>query len=151
MNKRNIIIAIIFAVFSLITVNNATAQLNGTSYRKSEKVLRIKQGTWLYNTMIGYEIWSETDNQFDNTFNTINLGETKEECLQTLNDLIEICENELLTIVEEGSYYELVISGHKELGINYISFREEYKNAGYSILYKKHLTKLIEWFENNLE
>jgi len=150
MNKRFFIIAIIFAVFSLITVNNAMAQLNAVEISKPEELMTVNLGySWLYKTSIGYEIWAMTDNQFDEGFNAIRLGTTKEECVQSLNDLLDMCVNQTSAVVKQGST-ELVITTTKIFGGKTLIFQES-DNVGDSWISEKQIKKVIKWFENNVE
>lgn len=150
MNKRNIIIAIIFAVFSLITVNNATAQLNAVEISNPEELMTINMAySWLYKTSIGYEIWATTDNQFDEGFNAIRLGTTKDECIQSLNDLLDMCVNQKSAVVKQG-YNELMIRSNTIFGGKTLIFQES-DNAGDSWISERQIKKVIKWFENNVE
>lgn len=151
MNKRNIIIAIIFAVFSLITVNNATAQLNAVEISKPEELMTVNLGySWLYRTSIGYEIWATTDNRFDEGFNAIRLGTTKDECIQSLNDLLDMCVNQKSAVVKQGYYRELVITATTIFGGKTLIFKES-DNAGDSWISERQIKKVIKWFEKNVE
>lgn len=150
MNKRNIIIAIIFAVFSLITVNNAMAQLNAIEISKPEQLMTVNLSySWLYKTSIGYEIWAMTDNQFDEGFNAIRLGNTKDECIQSLNDLLDMCVNQKSAVVKQG-YNELMIRANTIFGGKTLIFQES-DNAGDSWISERQIKKVIKWFENNVE
>lgn len=150
MNKRNIIIAIIFAVFSLITVNNAMAQLNAIEISKPEQLMTVNLSySWLYKTSIGYEIWAMTDNQFDEGFNAIRLGTTKDECIQSLNDLLDMCVNQKSAVVKQG-YNELMIRYNTIFGGKTLIFQES-DNAGDSWISERQIKKVIKWFENNVE
>lgn len=150
MNKRNIIIVIIFAVFSLITVNNATAQLNAVEISKPEELMTINMAySWLYKTSIGYEIWATTDNQFDEGFNAIRLGTTKDECIQSLNDLLDMCVNQKSAVVKQG-YDELMIRANTIFGGKTLIFQES-DNAGDSWISERQIKKVIKWFENIAE
>lgn len=150
MNKRNIIIAIIFAVFSLITVNNATAQLNAVEISKPEELMTVNTTySWLYKTSRGYEIWARTDNEFDEGFNSINLGTTKDECLQSLDDLLDMCVNQKSAVVKQGRK-ELMITSTKVFGGKTLIFQES-DMFGDSWISEKQIKKVITWFENNVE
>lgn len=148
MNKRNIIIAIIFAVFSLITVNNATAQLNGTEVKSPKEVMKVNSNAWVYETSRGYEIWANTDNMFDDGFNKINLGRTKEECLASLNDIMSICENTSTVVVKQATG-TVTIMGFKIDGKE-IVFKEDEK-YGSSRLKYRYIKKIVSYFENIAE
>lgn len=150
MNKRNIIIAIIFAVFSLITVNKAMAQLNAVEISKPEELMTVNISySWLYKTSVGYEIWAMTDNQFDEGFNAIRLGTTKDECIQSLNDLLDMCVNQKSAVVKQG-YNELVITANTIFGGKTLIFQES-DNAGDSWISERQIKKVIKWFEKNFE
>lgn len=150
MNKRNIIIAIIFAVFSLITVNNATAQLNAIEISEPEELMTVNLGySWLYRTSIGYEIWATTDNRFDEGFNAIRLGTTKDECIQSLNDLLDMCVNQKSAVVKQG-HRELMITATTIFGGKTLIFQES-RYAGDSWISERQIKKVIKWFENNVE
>ena len=150
MNKRNIIIAIIFAVFSLIIVNKAMAQLNAVEISKPEELMTVNISySWLYKTSVGYEIWAMTDNQFDEGFNAIRLGTTKDECIQSLNDLLDMCVNQKSAVVKQG-YNELVITANTIFGGKTLIFQES-DNAGDSWISERQIKKVIKWFEKNVE
>lgn len=144
MNKRFFIIAIIFAIFSV----SAMAQLNGTEVKSPKEVMKVNNNAWVYETSRGYEIWANTDNMFDDGFNKINLGRTKEECLASLNDIMSICENTSTVVVNQVTG-TVTIMGFKVDGKE-IVFKEDEK-YGSSCLKYRYIKKIVSYFENNVE
>ena len=146
MKKLFCFVAFLFALTSM-----AIAQLNVISYveTKPEKIKVIQpQYSWLYKTSNGYQIWANSDNHIDRHYNAIQLGETPEQCLQTLTDLYSIIENQVATLEVQQNDDKLFITTDSQLGVKRAWFRAVGVNAGRSWVSKNQVLSLIDYFNS---
>ena len=140
-----------FVAFLFALTTMAVAQLNVTSSVETKpekiKVLQFSY-SWLYKTSDGYQIRANTDNQFDNHYNTIQLGETPEQCVQTLTDLYNLIENQVAAVEVQQDDDKLVITTRNQLGVKQAWFRIVGLNAGKSWVTKNQVSSLIDYFNS---
>ena len=145
MKKLFCFVAFLFALTSM-----AIAQLNVISSveTRPEKIKDIlSQYSWLYKTSNGYQIRAETTNQFDRYYNIIRLGETPEQCLQTLTDLYNIIENQVAAVEVQQNNDKLIITTCIQRGIKTAWFRVDV-NAGKSWVTNNQVSSLIDYFNS---
>lgn len=142
-----------FVAFLFALTTMAVAQLNVTSSVETKpekiKVLQFSY-SWLYKTSTGYQIWANTDNKFDRHYNTLKLGETPAQCVQTLTDLYNLIENQVPAVEVQQGESKLIITTCSQLGVKQAWFRVVGLNAGKSWVTKNQVSSLIEYFNSML-
>lgn len=128
------------------------------SIKKSD-VVKPKQMTtlsmswsWIYQADDSYFLVMKSDNQFDDHY-WLKIGETKEECLESLSALQEMMDNMGETKrynVDNGMGESFSVTLSRELGIKKLTFNgESYAGAGF--LLASNLSKATKWIEKNVK
>ena len=143
------ILTIIIALVTLAGV--ADAQISVKRSDKATQVATLSMSwAWLYQQDGGYYLVMKSDNQFDDSF-WLKIGETKEECLESLNSLLELCG----TIGEAdrfdigGGGETLDVTQYKAMGAKGLRFHGKGR-AGTGYILPAHLTKAVKWIEKNV-
>lgn len=142
-------------IFLVIFAGIADAQI---SIKKSD-VGKPKQMTtlsmswsWIYQADDSYFLVMKSDNQFDDHY-WLKIGDTKEECLESLSALQEMMDNMGESDrydVDNGMGESFSVTLSRELGIKKLTFNGgQYAGAGFLIA--PNLTKAIKWIEKNVK
>ena len=145
---KKIIICTILCM--LCAVSNAQLVVKYESTDKTEKVCSVRPtySHVLYNTELGYTLFINSSNRFDDPF-SISLGEDKETAIETLNLLINVGENS--NKISANSSNELLnIRGESYMGIKAI-FISGNKHAGDCSLNVSELKKVVTKVQNYKE
>lgn len=108
--------------------------------------------SWIYQADDSYFIVMKSDNQFDDNY-WLKIGDTKEECLESLSALREMMDNMGETErynVDNGMGESFSVTLSRELGIKKLTFNgESYAGAGF--LLATNLSKATKWIEKNVK
>ena len=108
--------------------------------------------SWIYQADDSYFLVMKSDNQFDDNY-WLKIGDTKEECLESLSALREMMDNMGETErynVDNGMGESFSVTLSRELGIKKLTFNgESYAGAGF--LLASNLSKAIKWIEKNVK
>lgn len=108
--------------------------------------------SWIYQADDSYFLVMKSDNQFDDHY-WLKIGDTKEECLESLSALQEMMDNMGETErynVDNGMGESFSVTLSRELGIKKLTFNgESYAGAGF--LLASNLSKAIKWIEKNVK
>lgn len=108
--------------------------------------------SWIYQADDSYFLVMKSDNQFDDHY-WLKIGDTKEECLESLSALQEMMGNMGETErynVDNGMGESFSVTLSRELGIKKLTFNgESYAGAGF--LLASNLSKAIKWIEKNVK
>lgn len=108
--------------------------------------------SWIYQADDSYFLVMKSDNQFDDNY-WLKIGDTKEECLESLSALQEMMDNMGETErynVDNGMGESFSVTLSRELGIKKLTFNgESYAGAGF--LLASNLSKAIKWIEKNVK
>lgn len=153
---KKFIITIILALVASISFT-ANAQI---TVSKSDNTLKeIKTISlywqWLYTdkTPDGetqYLLALKSSNQFDKNWYWISLGTSKDECIASVNALLEIYNTagkDDIFYIKDNYGETLVVSVIKTLGKQLIFRDSAHRYAGYAQTEKMHLEKLLKYFE----
>lgn len=150
---RKFIIFLLAFIISSMFAPYSKAQLNITASveKKPEKVMTMVLAySYVYQLGNGaYEFWAKTDNQFDNGFTTLFLGDSPETVLQTLKDLRYLMDNEIAAVNVQQERGDIVITYANQLGEKILWLNQDGK-AGRSWISKQQVNKLITYFSGLL-
>jgi hypothetical protein len=108
--------------------------------------------SWIYQADDSYFLVMKSDNQFDDHY-WLKIGDTREECLESLSALQEMMDNMGETErynVDNGMGESFSVTLSRELGIKKLTFNgESYAGAGFLIA--SNLSKAIKWIEKNVK
>lgn len=108
--------------------------------------------SWIYQADDSYFLVMKSDNQFDDHY-WLKIGDTKEECLESLSAIQEMMDNMGETErynVDNGMGESFSVTLSRELGIKKLTFNgESYAGAGF--LLASNLSKAIKWIEKNVK
>lgn len=108
--------------------------------------------SWIYQADDSYFLVMKSDNQFDDHY-WLKIGDTREECLESLSALQEMMDNMGETErynVENGMGESFSVTISRELGIKKLTFNgESYAGAGF--LLASNLSKATKWIEKNVK
>lgn len=147
-------IALLLTIVNCLLCNSIYAQLNITA-AVDQAPERIMNGqlsySWLYKTGSGnYEYWARTDNQFDQHYTTLFLGNTPEAALLTLNDLKSLMEKEVAGVAVQQEGGDVVLSFHRQLGARMLWIHQT-GQAGKSWISLQIVEKFIKYFEKEIQ
>lgn len=142
---------ILTAVAALLVSVSASAQLaiKASVQNAPEKLLTLQMTySWLYHSDIsGYEIRLRTDNQFDRSGTTVEIGDTPESALQTLRDMKVLLANETAGVsVAQTHHEDITLLYVNQLGSKMFWIKQD-GNGGKSWLSEKQIDRLVEYFE----
>jgi hypothetical protein len=108
--------------------------------------------SWIYQADESYFLVMKSDNQFDDHY-WLKIGDTREECLESLSALQEMMDNMGETErynVDNGMGESFSVTLSRELGIKKLTFNgESYAGAGF--LLASNLSKATKWIEKNVK
>lgn len=108
--------------------------------------------SWIYQADDSYFLVMKSDNQFDDHY-WLKIGDTREECLESLSALQEMMDNMGETErynVDNGMGESFSVTLSRELGIKKLTFNgESYAGAGF--LLASNLSKATKWIEKNVK
>lgn len=147
------ILSIIVVLVALTGIANAQITIKKSAVGRPVQVATLSQAwSWLYKVDDMYFIGMKSDNQFETWF-WMSLGKTKDECLESLSSLLELCD----TITDEDAYdidngigEKLSVTKYKAMGMNGLKFRDD-SHVGFGYILPANLTKAQKWIQKNLE
>lgn len=135
---------------------NASAQLNIVKRESALKAIYTVSLSqiWIYQDNEQYYLACISDNQFDENYFWLTIGKNKEECLASIDGLIEIAKS------KKGEFFELedtfgeklTASSYSVMGERVVFLKDQENryagNGNLSILYLK---KARKWIEKNID
>lgn len=149
--KRYLLILLALVTFAGIADAQISIKKSDTGKAKQETTLSMSW-SWIYSADNSYFIVMKSDNQFDDSF-WLKMGETQEECIETINSLLELCKT-----IGESDRYEIDngagetfdVTQYKALGATGIRFHGD-GYAGSAFLLASNLNKALKWIQKNVK
>lgn len=150
---KKIILFIIIAVFFS---SKSYSQLNITSDIEKQNIVLCKSKKF-GNYELSLRRWvsandddnyeyvltcSQTTNRYDSRYNYIKLGTSKEQVIQSLADLFNLCENKKTNIYVDNDRTNITVLSI--LGKRCLRVRTS-PNAGYSYFYKENFERFLKY------
>lgn len=149
--KRILTTLIVLVTFAGIA--DAQISIKKSDVGKPKQMTTLSMSwSWIYQADDSYFLVMKSDNQFDDNY-WLKIGETKEECLESLSALQEMMDNMGETErynVDNGMGESFSVTLSRELGIKKLTFNgESYAGAGF--LLASNLSKATKWIEKNVK
>lgn len=149
--KKIISIALSLVLFAGIADAQISIKKSSVDTPKQMTTLTMSW-SWIYQINDTYFIVMKSDNQFDDNF-WLQIGETKEECLESLSSLLELAdtigETERFEI-DNGMREKYVATHYRAMGTNGLNFTGQ-GHAGTGYINTNNLNKAVKWIEKNVE
>ena len=147
------ILSILIALVTFAGIADAQITIKKSDVGKPKQMTTLSMSwSWIYQADDSYFIVMKSDNQFDDHY-WLKIGDTKEECLESLSALQEMMDNMGETErynVDNGMGESFSVTLSRELGIKKLTFNgESYAGAGF--LLASNLSKAIKWIEKNVK
>lgn len=147
------IIPILLALVAFAGSANAQITIKKSDVDRPEQLTILSpMWSWLYKSNNAYYLVMKSDNQFDDWF-WLRIGETKDECLESIESLQELCK----TItdkdrfeIDNGKGKQFIVTQYKALGITGLHF-DGGGYAGFGYLLPANLAKAQKWIQKNVE
>ena len=149
--KRILTTLIVLVTFAGIA--DAQISIKKSDVGKPKQMTTLSMSwSWIYQADDSYFLVMKSDNQFDDNY-WLKIGETKEECLESLSALQEMMDNMGETErynVDNGMGESFSVTLSRELGIKKLTFNgESYAGAGF--LLASNLSKATKWIEKTVK
>lgn len=149
---RKILSILIFLV-TFAGIADAQITIKKSDVGKPKQMTTLSMSwSWIYQADDSYFLVMKSDNQFDDHY-WLKIGDTKEECLESLSALQEMMDNMGETErynVDNGMGESFSVTISRELGIKKLTFNgESYAGAGF--LLASNLYKATKWIEKNVK
>ena len=149
--KRILTTLIVLVTFAGIA--DAQISIKKSDVGKPKQMTTLSMSwSWIYQADDSYFLVMKSDNQFDDHY-WLKIGDTKEECLESLSALQEMMDNmgdSDRYEVDNGMGESFSVTISRELGIKKLTFNgESYAGAGF--LLASNLSKAIKWIEKNVK
>lgn len=143
----------LFALVTFAGIANAQISIKKSDVGKPKQMTTLSMSwSWIYQADDSYFLVMKSDNQFDDHY-WLKIGDTKEECLESLSALQEMMDNMGETErynVDNGMGESFSVTLSRELGIKKLTFNgESYAGAGF--LLASNLSKATKWIEKNVK
>lgn len=147
------ILSILIALVTFAGIADAQISIKKSDVGKPKQMTTLSMSwSWIYQADDTYYIVMKSDNQFDDHY-WLKIGDTKEECLESLSALQEMMDNMGETErynVDNGMGESFSVTISRELGIKKLTFNGEFY-AGAGFLLASNLTKATKWIEKNVK
>lgn len=149
--KRILTTLIVLVTFAGIA--DAQISIKKSDVGKPKQMTTLSMSwSWIYQADDSYFLVMKSDNQFDDHY-WLKIGDTREECLESLSALQEMMDNMGETErynVDNGMGESFSVTLSRELGIKKLTFNgESYAGAGF--LLASNLNKATKWIEKNVK
>lgn len=149
--KRILTTLIVLVTFAGIA--DAQISIKKSDVGKPKQMTTLSMSwSWIYQADDSYFLVMKSDNQFDDHY-WLKIGDTREECLESLSALQEMMDNMGETErynVDNGMGESFSVTLSRELGIKKLTFNgESYAGAGFLIA--SNLSKATKWIEKNVK
>lgn len=147
------ILTTLIALVTLAGIADAQISIKKSDVGKPKQMTTLSMSwSWIYQADDSYFLVMKSDNQFDDHY-WLKIGDTREECLDSLSALQEMMDNMGETErynVDNGMGESFSVTLSRELGIKKLTFNgESYAGAGFLIA--SNLSKAIKWIEKNVK
>ena len=147
------ILSILLSLVTFAGIADAQITIKKSDVGKPKQMTTLSMSwSWIYQADDSYFLVMKSDNQFDDWY-WLKMGETKEECLESLSALQEMMDSMGETErynVDNGMGESFSVTLSRELGIKKLIFHgEHYAGAGFLIA--PNLTKATKWIEKNVK
>jgi len=147
------ILTTLIALVTLAGIADAQISIKKSDVGKPKQMTTLSMSwSWIYQADDSYFLVMKSDNQFDDHY-WLKIGDTREECLESLSALLEMMDNMGETErhdVDNGMGESFSVTLSRDLGIKKLTFHGE-KYAGAGFLLATNLTKAIKWIEKNVK
>ena len=146
------ILPIIIALVAFSGIANAQISIKKSDVGRARQVATLAMyWSWIYQIDSTYYLVMKSDNQFDDSY-WLRIGETKDECIGSLNSLKELAQ----TItdsdrfeIDNGEHITFIATQYKSMGIKGVKFQGR-GHAGIGYILPSNLDKAIKWIEKNV-
>ena len=149
--KRILTTLIVLVTFAGIA--DAQISIKKSDVGKPKQMTTLSMSwSWIYQADDSYFLVMKSDNQFDDHY-WLKIGDTREECLESLSALQEMMDNMGETErynVDNGMGESFSVTLSREFGIKKLTFNGEFY-AGAGFLLASNLTKATKWIEKNVK
>lgn len=147
------ILTTLIALVTFAGIADAQISIKKSDVGKPKQMTTLSMSwSWIYQADDSYFLVMKSDNQFDDHY-WLKIGDTREECLESLSALQEMMDNMGETErynVDNGMGESFSVTLSRELGIKKLTFNgESYAGAGF--LLASNLSKAIKWIEKNVK
>lgn len=147
------ILTTLIALVTFAGIADAQISIKKSDVGKPKQMTTLSMSwSWIYQADDSYFLVMKSDNQFDDNY-WLKIGDTKEECLESISALQEMMDNMGETErynVDNGMGESFSVTISRELGIKKLTFNgESYAGAGFLIA--SNLSKAIKWIEKNVK
>ena len=147
------ILTTLIALVTFAGIADAQISIKKSDVGKPKQMTTLSMSwSWIYQADDSYFLVMKSDNQFDDNY-WLKIGETKEECLESLSALQEMMDNMGETErynVDNGMGESFSVTLSRELGIKKLTFNgESYAGAGF--LLASNLSKATKWIEKTVK
>ena len=147
------ILTTLIALVTLAGIADAQISIKKSDVGKPKQMTTLSMSwSWIYQADDSYFLVMKSDNQFDDHY-WLKIGNTREECLESLSALQEMMDNMGETErynVDNGMGESFSVTLSRELGIKKLTFNgESYAGAGF--LLASNLSKATKWIEKNVK
>ena len=147
------ILTTLIALVTFAGIADAQISIKKSDVGKPKQMTTLSMSwSWIYQADDSYFLVMKSDNQFDDHY-WLKIGDTREECLESLSALQEMMDNMGETErynVDNGMGESFSVTLSRELGIKKLTFNgESYAGAGF--LLASNLSKATKWIEKNVK
>ena len=147
------ILSILIALVTFAGIADAQISIKKSDIGKGKQVATLAMSwSWIYQDGDGYFLDMKSDNQYDDHF-LLHLGKTKDECVESLNSLLELAntigETDRFNI-DNGAGEVFDVTQYKAIGMKGLRFHGE-GYAGTSYLTPNNLNKALKWIQKNVK
>jgi hypothetical protein len=147
------ILTTLIALVTLAGIADAQISIKKSDVGKPKQMTTLSMSwSWIYQADDSYFLVMKSDNQFDDHY-WLKIGDTREECLESLSALQEMMDNMGETErynVDNGMGESFSVTLSRELGIKKLTFNgESYAGAGF--LLASNLSKATKWIKKNVK
>lgn len=146
------ILSILIPLVAFAGIADAQISIKKSDFETVKQVTTLQQyWSWIYQEGESHFIVMKSDNQFDESF-WLKIGTTKEECEESVNSLLELCETITDTDrfdIDNGAGETFDVTQYKALGVKGLRFHGKEHSGGAYIL-PVNLNKALKWIGKNL-
>ena len=147
------ILTTLIALVTIAGIADAQISIKKSDVGKPKQMTTLSMSwSWIYQADDSYFLVMKSDNQFDDHY-WLKIGDTREECLESLSALQEMMDNMGETErynVDNGMGESFSVTLSRELGIKKLTFNGE-SYAGAGSLLASNLSKATKWIEKNVK
>ena len=147
------ILTILISLMVFAWVADAQISIKKSDIDNPEQVATLSPAwSWLYKMNDAYFVVMKSSNQFDDWY-WLKIGKTKEECLESLTSLQDLCKTITETDrfeIDNGLGQTFSVTQYKMMGVGGIQFKDQ-SHAGFGYLIPGNFNKAIKWIQTKVE